>query len=458
LDASRLREAFAHPDARVVGDVVLARLRAEADAVAVVRPFGTVSLYLPGGARRHRVLDVDRDGHVTLAIRRGDRGELLEAWAREVHGRWLGVLPRGSEHPIWGESDRLVMADLPGTAKEPLTVFGAVDWGAIAAIPPLAEPARLPPGAGTTVLNLLAALAADQSAGPLRYRGPYASEQLFWALTESFRFDGRAPDPLATFLAEAEAAFAAGAMQKAPLDWLPTPHERHFSENGFYVQLRDGVEKVWWHGRGYYRTDWQGLGRREHRVVRRRDGGYVVGLQALGQLVEEHLWLDTRGELVGTPAPSNVDAAPDVPLDLRWREALGFLLPLEATPLLATAIGAVWPALDVAWAGVREDLVEAGPRGVRLARALAACYRAERAAAPPDQRARAQQLVREVLGLIGPTVRQAAVAWLEAEPPARQAALLDAAERADRATLAAHAAARLAPLLDALIAGEALPS
>jgi hypothetical protein len=30
-------------------------------------------------------------------------------------------------------------------------------------------------------------------------------------------------------------------------------------EGGPSVQLRDGVEKVWWEGRTYYRTEWQRL-------------------------------------------------------------------------------------------------------------------------------------------------------------------------------------------------------
>jgi hypothetical protein len=73
------------------------------------------------------------------------------------------------------------------------------------------------------------------------------------------------------------------------------------------------------------------------------------------------------------------------------------------------------------------------------------------------RRTLAQQLVREVLGLIGPAVRAAATAWLEALPPARQEAELDAAARRDRVALARAALTPLGRLLDGLERGAGLP-
>jgi hypothetical protein len=66
--------------------------------------------------------------------------------------------------------------------------------------------------------------------------------------------------------------------------------------------------------------------------------------------------------------------------------------------------------------------------------------------------------VREVLGLIGPAVRDAAVAWLAASPVIRQEAELEAAAQRDRAAVAAAALVPLGRLLDALAAGGALPT
>jgi hypothetical protein len=440
-------------------------VRAAPGEAGVVRTDGGLTLYLPGaGPPRRRLLDLDRAGHVTLAIRRGAGGELREAWTLNVDGSWLGVLRGGADHPLWGASDRIVQAGAPGQAAVPLTVCAAVAWEAIAGIPPLAEPARLPPGAGTSILNVLAALAQDQDRAALRYRGPYATEQLFWALLESFRYAEADADPLGVFLGGAEAALLAGEAREAPLDWIPAPHARGFGDGGLYVQRRDGVEKIGWEGRAYYRIRWQGLTRREHRVVRRvttpaGESRVVAGLVALGRPLEDHLVLDADGTLLERAGPVAEDHGPDAPLAEPWPDALAALLPLEATPLLGPAIAAVWPELEVTWGAVSRDLVETREARVRLSRGLVRLYRAEAARRPADgRRALARDLVREVLGLVAPAVRQAAAAWLEAEPPARREALVATAGRLDRATLAARAAPALGRLLDALVAGDAVPA
>jgi hypothetical protein len=441
---------------RVLDPDHLARLRA-GTLPAVTAPYGSVSLFLPGPAPlRRRLIELDRRGRVTLVIRRGPAGELLAAWMPGTEGSVVGVLPGHADHPLWGPSDRIVRNG------ELLTVCGRVDWDRVGYLPPLADPTRLPPGGGTAILTTLANLAADQGAGPLRYRGPYATEQLFWNLVESFRFDPAAGDPLGRFLDGAEQAFLSGAVREAPLDWRPDPPERLFLQDGIAVQLRDGVDKVSWRGRSYHRADRQGLERREHRVVRRvadPDGSsrFVASLVALGRPLEDHLVLDAAGNLLEKPPTPPPAPEPDVPLSPLWRHALASLLPLEATPLLAPAIASVWPAVDVVWGPVWRDLVEARGEGLRLALGLARSFAAM--CAPLDHRARrdlARVLVRELLGLVGPPVRTAATRWLSAQSPARQAALLGAASQSDRQAAALHAAAALGPLLDALAAGEAV--
>jgi hypothetical protein len=414
--------------------------------------------YRPGAVPR-RVLERDPSGQVTAAVERRPDGAFEAGWARCLDGTWVGVLPGGAEHPPWGPSDRIV-----GGRERPelLTVSTALDWDRIDAIPALADPARLPPGAGSAILNLLAGLAADQGAAALRYRGPYATEQLFWSLLESFRVDDPA-DGLARFLAGAEAAFLGATMREAPVDWRPAPHERRLLPDGAGVQLRDGVEKVWWDGRAYYRPEWQGLGRDEHRVVRAVvvEGRvtFVAGLVALGRPVEDHLVLDADGRVLDRPAPAG-PTGPDAeaPLDSRWAEALAALVPLQATALLRPAIRAVWPAFRLAWGPVTRDLVAARGERLRLSWALARLYRA--GAAGRDgaaRRALGRDLVRTVLGLVGPPLRQAAAAWLADQPAVRRSELLGPARPPDSDTVALEAAAALGRLLDALAAGEALP-
>lgn len=483
-DLRGLIAALDRPEARACGIECLARLRdglaqaalVEAGgqtrilrgerALGVVHPHGSVSLYLEDPVPlRHRLLDVDAGGSVTLAVRRGGDTRLRELRVRGVDGTWLGVLPGGATHPLWGASDRIVRFG-PERGAEHLTVCAAVDWSAIGAIPPLAEPARLPAGGGTAILNALAALAADQVRGPLRYRGPYPTEQLFWALLESFRLDAglSAASALDAFAGGAEAAFAAGEMREAPLDWTADPHERRFLQAGVYVQVRDGVEKVHWDGRTYYRCDLPGRGRREHRVVRPEpaaDGGrrFVVAIEALGHPIENHLLLDASGHLLEGPGPgSGAGPGPEVALDRRWVEALGALLPLEATPLLAGAMAVAWPAFAVTWGPVSRDLIETRGSTVRLSGRLAETYRGEHARLPASaRRPLAQRMVREVLALLGPPVRRAATLWLEAEPPDRRAVHLAKAARVNRREAAVRATEPLGRLLDALEAGGALP-
>jgi hypothetical protein len=118
----------------------------------------------------------------------------------------------------------------------------------------------------------------------------------------------------------------------------------------------------------------------------------------------------------------------------------------------------VWPEIRAAWGPVLGDLVEARETKIRLSRKLARIYRAEWAEAPASaRRGLAQRFVREILGLIGPAVRDAAVARLEALPAERQAAELAAAADRDRVALASAALAPLGRLLDALAAGAGLP-
>ena len=403
--------------------------------VGRVLPWGSVALYRPDPAAplRHRVLDLDPEGRITVVLDRAPGGELREAWVSPPDGSAVGLSPGGAQHPLWGASDRLVHA-APGRAPEPLTVAGAVAWRAVDLIPPVAEPGRLPAGAGGALLNVLAALAHDQARPALRYRGPYPTEQLFWSLTESFRFVG-GPGALARFLADAEGTFARGASGEVAVDWLPAPHERRIHPDGLVVQLRDGVERMAWQGRAYHRRECQGLRRREHRVVRVVEAGgqrrYVASLEALGQVIEDHLTLDERAEVLERHSPARPPGAE--PLAGPWRDALGTLLPLEATPLLAGAIEAVWPGIAIGWGPAPGDLVDASGATLRLSPKLARAYRSRhRTAEASERRALAQELVREILGLIGPAVRAAATAWLEAMPATRQEAELDVAARRDR--------------------------
>ena len=431
-----------------------------ADGLPVGRVLGhgSVALYRPDPAAplRHRLLEVDPRGRVTVALNRGARGELHEAWVSLADGSAVGVLPGGAHHPLWGPSDRLVHATAGG-APTTLTLAAAVSWNAVDLIPPVAEPgpaslrrrrraAERPRGARVGPGPARAALSRPVSDGA--------------ALLEPHRVLSLAPgpgaDPLARFLADAEGTFARGAPEEAPVDWMPAPHERRVHSDGLVVQLRDGVERITWQGRSYHRTECQGLRRREHRVVRRVEAeGRRAALRRVPRGARNVAGGSPHARRAGRAARAPRARLPtrpvETPLAAPWREALGALLPLEATPLLAGAIEAVWPGIQLAWGPVPGDLVEtrAGRRSGSRRSSRASTGPRGRTPRPDARRALAQQLVREVLGLIGPAVREAAAAWLEALPAARQEA-----ELARPPATGSSGAAALAPLgrlLDALL-------
>ena len=196
-----------------------------ADLVALVEVVaferhGTTVCYADA-ARRRRLLEFDRHGTLLLALRWHDT-TLAEGRVRLSDGTWLRVEPQAETGEPWGRSDRLWHARTVADHGDALTHFEALDWAAVDRIPTLAEPARLPTGAGTAVLNAIASLARDQGRDSLRYGGPYPTEQLFTTLLDSFHYDATRDDPLAAF-------------SRGELAWRPAPHERVFTPEGACV-------------------------------------------------------------------------------------------------------------------------------------------------------------------------------------------------------------------------------
>ncbi|MEJ7599140.1 MAG: hypothetical protein WKG01_14625 [Kofleriaceae bacterium] len=174
----------------------------------------------------------ERDGKlVRIADRNG------HVWAKLA---WIG-----------DELDRL---DVPGACvrgariDDPLlgaahgvgdTTMSALEWLRPTEIPTIAAPARLAPGAGGAILNVIAMLAQRAHIPALRYAGPYPTHALWQALRRSFRTAG------------SEEAFVAGAVERMarlarepiPIEFVPAAHERLAIERG-HVELRAGVERV----------------------------------------------------------------------------------------------------------------------------------------------------------------------------------------------------------------------
>jgi hypothetical protein len=301
---------------------------------------------------------------------------------------------------VYGRVDRLRWGDHAADG----TVFRALDYAALDRIPVLAEPARLPAGAGTAVLNVIAALAADQGREALAYEGPFPTEQLFLALLECFHY---APDDAADPLA----AFTAGA-----LVWRPAPHERLFERAGVYVQRRDRVDKVVAGGIAYYRERWQRV--RRHAPRRLRDDGGVVraGLWALGEPVAEHLVLTTGGDVVEIVAPPPpLPPAPGMASEIA--AGLVSIVAAQSAPALGPALAHVARGLPVDWGMVPRDLV-AFEGGITISLALRA-HIARRLREAADRRARVElafAALAEMAMLAGDHLRRLAQARLAALP------------------------------------------
>ncbi len=409
---------------------------------------GTVVTRMAGAAGGPPLLvsEADRHGTPLTVAEWHDGGRLRRAKVRIPDGSWIGIEPGTAESPIWGRSDRLwrLDPDQPFHPVGPITLFQSVNYAAVGFIPPLAEPARLPPGAGSAVLNFLASLLLDQGTPRVHYRGPYATEQLFTSLLESFRYDPTAISPLEEFL-------------HGDLSWSPAPHEKLFSPAGAYVQLRDGIEKVVFRGRPYYRRLWQGVVRDEPRVVREDGERVMCSLWALGEAIEEHLILDRNGEVLSVPPVPPPEGA-RTPLSPRWRSAVGELIAHGSTPLLRPSILGVVERLHLEWGPVAGDLVEAAGERLVVSLSLPRLFSLKlETQKEMEQRLRlVLQFATEVAKLLGPAVRAQAQAALASLPESKQRAALELAA-ATAETAASTLRSSLDQLVPRLLSGADLP-
>jgi hypothetical protein len=373
-------------------------------------------------ARGRRVREHDAHGEVLATLTWADDGRLAQAAVRLPDATWLTIDPRAAHDPRWGLSDLLRRDDTP------LTHCAAIAWDDVRAIPPLAEPARLPPGGGTAVLNLIATLAADQGRTALAYTGPYPTEQLFLALLESFRWEASAEvvDPLAAFMAGA-------------LRWTPHPHARALAPPGVYVQARERIEKLVWGGRAYYRADWQGVQR--HTTHRVHDVGDRVhgSLWALERALEDHLVLAADGRVLAAVLPAP-EATPGGSVAPAVAAGVVALVVAASAPPLADSLRAITAGLTLEWAPLTGDLAVLGAEGARVSTRLRRAL-AERLAEAADrvERVRLGFAGLAELGLaLGDVLRARAQARLAAATETEQAAALRAAVTAREAATGAR--------------------
>jgi hypothetical protein len=329
-----------------------------------------------GRQEDRRVVHHDRRGRPSAIVVWHPDGALVTAAVRIPDRSWVSIEPRAGEVAPWGAVDRLWHGADADARTTSVTVFGTVDWARITTIPPLAEPARLPPGAGTAVLNLLATLAREQGIPCLRYAGPYPTEALFLALLECFRPERADRDLLRHFMSD-------------DLAWIPAPFTPAFEETA-YVQWRDErVEKVVWEGRTYYREE-SGPVRRRAPFRVHDDGDRVAcSLWALGAPLAHHLVLEADAT-TRVVAPSGAAAGPGRVLPPAVREGLVALVIALSAPPLASALREVTAGVVFTRGPLARDLVRVTDDEVRVSSTFADAL-SRRLAEPAAADARAYQ-------------------------------------------------------------------
>jgi hypothetical protein len=376
--------------------------------------YGGLTFFLPpdvAQGRRLRLASFDRHGRLLLLLHWAPEGKLTHFKVRGLDGRFLGVMRSAATHLGWGESDSVWLLDGEEgfSLDRTLTLFRTVQYEDLDFLPPLDNPATLPAGGGSTVLNVLALLAQDQGKLVLRYRGPYPSDRLFVTLRESFRYSGEPGAIRERFTEGVETTALQLEMKEANVDWAPHPHERYFPAAHTCVQFRDGIEKIYDRGTIYYRSD---LTTEAYAVwLRRREEDrpqYVTGLKMLGQALESHVVFDETGEIVERlPVKRDWDVRGGVQLSEEWKAMLARLISAESSSLLRTALWPEMEQLSFFWTPLRGRLWTVEGNEVFLHAGIAAVYREAlaRTKSAGERLLLAARFTSELARLIGPLIR-----------------------------------------------------
>lgn len=415
----RLRRALGQAVADPAGD-----LRHHARLIAQRSQHGSLSFFVPDAPTLHkplRLASFDRHGRLLLLLSWQGEGRdrtLHRFKVRGLDGRFLGVSAATASHLGWGISDCLWTLDgeLGFHQQRFLSLFRAVRYTDVAAIPPVDDPGSLPTGAGSSVLNVLSLLSQDQGKSVLRYRGPYPSERLFGTLREAFHSGGEAGSTRERFTRGTQEAALRMEMREAEVDWTPSPYEYFFPAAHTCVQLRKGIEKVYDRGRVYYHP---GLAVNAHalRTEHTADGyvRYTASLTLLGQSVEDHLVLSAEGAIIARPhPPRRWHVREPTQLSDELKAVFVRLIAAESAPALHPEL---WPVLDemrLSWGTVQGELWEERKTGLVLHAGMVAVYRKALAGAQSAGQALllAARFTSELARLIGPLVRLRAQARL----------------------------------------------
>ena len=278
--------------------------------------------------RGDRIVEIlDRNGRSWADLEwTGDRLAHLDVFGASVRGMVIDDPLLGPAHPI--------------VTTTGSTAMTTIDWLRPTEIPAIANPALLPLGAGSAILDVVARLAKRAGVTALRYAGPYPTNALWRALLRSFRTTGSE----AEFTANALDRMLARTRTPIPIDFTPAPHDRVEVPRG-HVELRDGLERAVIDGIAYEpdgsparlvenRAEvWFGDARYAHVATFADDGSIVEGPHTIPPLESDIIGATFPAALVAAIAELVADAVPE-PLardarrwlgtrDIRWADLGG---------------------------------------------------------------------------------------------------------------------------------------
>ncbi len=412
-------------------------------------------------ARPRRWAAWSRGGRLSLLLQWASaeaKGGLLRADVACPGGRWVQLVPGGATHALWGASDRLCFGPVADPAAE-VVLLPAQDYAALRHIPPVDQPALLPRGVGSAVLNLLATLMADQGLGETLYRGPYPTPALFDALCGCFAPAGDAAAAREAFTRHAVAIAFSGQLVESPVRWRPQPWEAVQGSDEVWLQWRGEPQALWLGRLAFPRRAPQPplpLGRGLWPVAEAGDAAYRAGLIFLGQPYACYAELAPDGRPtaltpLAVPTASPVNAQP---LGRPLAGAIFAWATVSATAALAPALTDLAAAWRPAWGDLGAELTMAQAPLLLLPLGLVEQF--QRLAAEGEPTALAMMFVSDACQAAAPLLAGLAQQRLmAAQPPPDPNALMQAGRQIQQRAQA-QLAETLPALVTALVQGRGL--
>ncbi len=468
------REAAAR-GVRREGDVFFAAGGDGSIPLARFQGHGTLVLLDPRFTPPRRLAAFDAGGRLLEWLRWSPDGPLKRLGLVLPGDIALGVVAGVEDHSIWGTCDAVVLLGANAAPVRTLCRAAASDFENLRFIPPLDEPAAVPPGGGAALMNLFAELMQDQNVPEARYRGPYPTEALLETLLESFvpadagdevgdaatgGDEGRKPparlsDFVKRFTEGVEEKALAGELAVSPLAFRPAPHDRRLLGENAAVQVRGGlVERFLVDGTSYTTPQVAGFLRQGSRVLHGGEDGWLkASLVILGEPVEHHYLVAVDGLKY---AVNDRDVPPVEPeaMSPLWAEAVRVLIAHHSAKLIVPAALEIAGSLAYVWGTTGRQTASLSGQELSLHPAFRYVFREKRQNTPdPAQREfLAKALVTEIFLAAAPLIRSRAQRALERlQPLEQQEYVRFATEEFDAAAYVREHSPKVAELVAALI-------